>query len=680
MDNLGQLDYYLSSINELGEVLIDTKNIHNIGSSILRLTLGTIMASKGAILISKKEKKTHFLATQGFSKEIELSSLFKDLNKNKKKRLFDIDKNCSSINNKTKEDLKKQKIKILIPLFHKQDLLGLFCIGNKFMNQSFTDLDIKIMSIISSHLTKALYNHFLIKELDNKKREINLKLLELETLFDISVAISSVLNIEELSEDVLWRSVGILNASKGMLLIQDKDNPILRPISTFNWNEEKNLVSKKLTVFKNIKESKKGLFLIEKDKTTLQKKLNEKNLIITPLQVKSKTLGYMVLCDKETRKGVEEFNSLDLDLLTALSNQAAVAMENAALFKDITKEKNFNESILSSIATGVVTINVLGEIDSVNSAGLKILKKEKEDIIGNHYMYLFEKDEEIIELIIKTETKNKKNTTTNIPFLSVSKETKINFSVSPRIDKNEEIKGLVLAIEDITDVSKIKKTFKRYVSKQVVDELLDDDAKLNLGGEKREVTVLFSDIRGFTSMSEKMEPEEVVSTLNSYFSLMIDIVFKNNGTLDKIIGDELMIVFGAPTSSDDDTERAVKTAIEMQNKIEIFNKQRIIKKEIPIKVGIGINKGLVVSGNIGSRELMDYTVIGDTVNLGARLCSAAGPDEIIISNSVWFETKNTFNYKKLKPIKVKGKKDEIQVYKIQKQAINPFLKTKTLVS
>jgi adenylate cyclase len=167
-------------------------------------------------------------------------------------------------------------------------------------------------------------------------------------------------------------------------------------------------------------------------------------------------------------------------------------------------------------------------------------------------------------------------------------------------------------------------------------------------------------------MSEKMEPEQVVSTLNNYFSLMIDIVFKNNGTLDKIIGDELMIVFGAPTSSSDDTERAVKTAIEMQNKIKEFNKQRVIKKEIPIEVGIGINKGLVVSGNIGSRELMDYTVIGDTVNLGARLCSAAGPNEIITSSSVWFKTKNIYSYKKLEPIKVKGKKDEIQVYKIQK--------------
>ena len=624
------------------------------------------MASKGAIIVVKKEKDTHFLANQGFSKEINPSDLFKDLNKKKKQNLFYIDEKNTSINNKIKEDLKKQKIKILIPLFHKQDLLGVFCIGNKFMNQSFTDLDIKIMSIISSHLTKALYNHHLIKELDSKKREISLKLLELETLFDISVAISSVLNVDELSEDVLWRSVGILNASKGMLLIQKKDNLILEPISTFNWDEEKSLISKKLKVFQEIKGNKKGLFLVEKDKTTLQKKLKESNLIITPLQVKNKTLGYMVLCNKETRKGVEEFNSLDLDLLMALSNQAAVAMENAALFKDITKEKNFNESILSSIATGVITINILGEIDSINSAGLKILKKEKEDIIGNHYMYLFEKDEEIIELIIKTETKNEKNKTVNIPFLSVSEETRINFSASPRVDKDKKIKGSVLAIEDITDVSKIKKTFKRYVSKQVVDKLLEDDAKLNLGGEKREVTVLFSDIRGFTSMSEKMEPEKVVSTLNSYFSLMIDIVFKNNGTLDKIIGDELMIVFGAPTSSKDDTERAVKTAIEMQDKIKTFNKQQIIENEKPIKVGIGINKGLVVSGNIGSKELMDYTVIGDTVNLGARLCSAAGPDEIITSDSVWFETKKTFNYKKLKPIKVKGKRSEVQVYKIQK--------------
>jgi adenylate cyclase len=250
-------------------------------------------------------------------------------------------------------------------------------------------------------------------------------------------------------------------------------------------------------------------------------------------------------------------------------------------------------------------------------------------------------------------------------FLTVSEEAVVNVSVAPRIDPDGNVQGLVIAIEDITDVSKVKNTFKRYVSKQVVDELLTDDAKLNLGGEEREVTILFSDIRGFTSMSENMKPEKVVSTLNEYFSDMIDIVFKHNGTLDKIIGDELMIVYGAPISADDDTNRAVETAVEMQEQITRLNKNRKKRKEAPIMVGIGINRGIVVSGNIGSRDMMDYTVIGDAVNLGARLCSAASPGEILVSPTVWKETKKQFSYKELEPIKVKGKKIKVGVYRIE---------------
>ena len=237
-------------------------------------------------------------------------------------------------------------------------------------------------------------------------------------------------------------------------------------------------------------------------------------------------------------------------------------------------------------------------------------------------------------------------------------------SAAPRVDPKGDVQGLVIAIEDITDVSKVKNTFKRYVSKQVVDELLDDDAKLNLGGEEREVTVLFSDIRGFTNMSEKMRPEDVVSTLNEYFSDMIDIVFKHNGTLDKIIGDELMIVYGAPISAEDDTERAVTTAVEMQERILELNKTRKKQKKKPIQVGMGINRGVVVSGNIGSRDMMDYTVIGDTVNLGSRLCSVAGQGEILISQTVWKEIKEGFVCEKLEPVRVKGKKDRVEVYRI----------------
>tara|TARA_Y100001980_G_C14552238_1_gene336282 strand:+ start:67 stop:1671 length:1605 start_codon:yes stop_codon:yes gene_type:complete len=533
------------------------------------------------------------------------------------------------------------------------------------MGETYSNNDIKILEIVSSHLTKALYNYELFKNVEEKKTELNLKLLELETLFDISIAISSVLDIDDLAEDVLWRSVGILNASKGIFLRLKKNTPILHTAATFNWVKENPLLSQNLKVFKDVQSSSQGILLSDKDETSLQQKLKEENLIVSPLMAKNKILGYMVLCNKESRKGIEPFNSIDLDLLTALSNQAAVAMENAKLFKEITKEKQFNESILGSIATGVVTINTLGEVDSINIAATKILNTKKKDIIGNHYMFVFEKDETVVELITSCEGKNKTVSDVNIPLAVSSKDTVVNISVSPRVDPDGKMQGQVIAFEDITDVNKVKNTFKRYVSKQVVDEILDNDSKLNLGGEKRKVTVLFADIRGFTSMSEKMEPEVVVSTLNEYFSEMIDIVFKNNGTLDKIIGDELMVVYGAPISAKDDTTRAVQTASDMQEKLKELNEERKKRKEPLIAVGIGINRGEVVSGNIGSREMMDYTVIGDTVNLAARLCSAAKPGQILVSNSVFKKTRKMINYKKIEQLSLKGKRKKIDIFIVE---------------
>ena len=665
---LDQLDYYLTSLGELGEILIDADKSASVGKGVLRLTLGTVMASKGAIfLYHHKSDQLSILASQGLKKRNLFSSPKKLSSQSVKHRYGHIElaPPPSWITGELKKCILESGGKILAPLFHKDRLLGLLCVGKKFMGEAYTGAEIKILEIVANHLTKALYNYELIQNVDEKGKQLNLKLLELETLFDISVAISSVLDVDELGEEILWRSVGILNASKGMMLMPKENSPILEPNSSFNWEGFDALISKKLTIFKKIEDSKSGVILTPGDKNSLQKKLGEDHVIIVPIQAKENILGYMVLCNKETRHGVDAFTQTDLDLLSALCNQGAVALDNARLFKDITEAKQFNESILGSIATGVITLDPLGEIDSINRAGMNILKMNKDETVGNHYMYLFEKDMEIIGLIQKVEMDNATHSEINMSFLTVSKETVVNVSAAPRIDPSGSVRGLVIAIEDITDVSKVKNTFKRYVSKQVVDELLDDDAKLNLGGEEREVTILFSDIRGFTSMSENMSPENVVSTLNEYFSDMIDIVFKYNGTLDKIIGDELMIVYGAPISAEDDTQRAVATAVEMQKQIIRLNKKRRKRKEIPISAGIGINRGIVVSGNIGSRDMMDYTVIGDTVNLGARLCSAAGPGEILVSSTVWKETPKHYSYKKLEPIKVKGKKNKVSVYLIE---------------
>ena len=663
-----QLDYYLTSLDELGEILIDADQSASVGKGVLRLTLGTVMASKGAIfLYHNKSDQLSILASQGLKKRNPFSSPKKLSSQSVKHRYghIELESSPSWITGGLKKCILESGGKILVPLFHKDRLLGLLCVGKKFMGEVYTNAEIKILEIVASHLTKALYNYELIQNVDEKGKQLNLKLLELETLFDISVAISSVLDVDELGEEILWRSVGILNASKGMMLMPKENSPILEPNSSFNWEDSDALISKKLTIFKKIDDSKSGVILTPEDKNSLQKKLGEDHVIIAPIQAKENILGYMVLCNKETRHGVEAFTQTDLDLLSALCNQGAVALDNARLFKEITEAKQFNESILGSIATGVITLDPLGEIDSINRAGMNILKMNRDETVGNHYMYLFEKDMEIIGLIQRVEMENTTHSEINMSFLTVSKEAVVNVSAAPRIDPNGSVRGLVIAIEDITDVSKVKNTFKRYVSKQVVDELLDDDAKLNLGGEEREVTILFSDIRGFTSMSENMNPENVVSTLNEYFSDMIDIVFKYNGTLDKIIGDELMIVYGAPISAEDDTQRAVTTAVEMQKQIICLNKKRKKRKDMPISAGIGINRGIVVSGNIGSRDMMDYTVIGDTVNLGARLCSAAGPGEILVSSTVWKETQKYYSYKKREPIKVKGKKNKVSIYRIE---------------
>ena len=409
---------------------------------------------------------------------------------------------------------------------------------------------------------------------------------------------------------------------------------------------------------------KKSIIISDDESNPFLKKTGYKECIVSPIIGNRNISGCIVLGDKESRDGVIPFEKNDIDILDALSSQAGIAMDNAKLFEEINAAKRFNESIMGSIATSVITINLLGEVDSVNKAGVGLLSKKANEIVGEHYSYLFSKDQNLCKAIESAEIELESFAELNVPLMSKSKNTIVNFSVSPLTDQKGAHLGAVVAIEDITEQSKIKNTFKRYVSKSVVDQLLDDDQKLNLGGEERDVTVLFSDIRGFTAMSEKMKPKEVVSTLNSYFSEMIDIIFKFDGTLDKIVGDELMVVFGAPIARDDDAERAVQTAIGMVESLKKFNDKRVKKGKVPINAGIGINKGKVISGNIGSKDQMDYTVIGDTVNLGARLCSFAGPLKIIISKSVKDEIGDNYKTRKLEPIKVKGKRKPVEIFKV----------------
>ena len=223
----------------------------------------------------------------------------------------------------------------------------------------------------------------------------------------------------------------------------------------------------------------------------------------------------------------------------------------------------------------------------------------------------------------------------------------------------------------------VREKLHRLLSPQLVEEVVSGERELKKGGELRRATVMFADIRNFTAYSEKQPPQHVVQLLNEYFELMVDVIFKHDGTLDKFIGDEIMAIWGAPISHDDDTERAVRCAIEMQDAIRDFNQSRQDAGEETLHIGIGLNTGEVVAGYMGSTKSMNYTVMGDAVNTANRICSEADPGEIIVGPQTFGDVRQLVTAEKLPPTRLKGKAEHVDMFRIRglrRRSVQPTLR------
>lgn len=208
-------------------------------------------------------------------------------------------------------------------------------------------------------------------------------------------------------------------------------------------------------------------------------------------------------------------------------------------------------------------------------------------------------------------------------------------------------------IQEQKDKIRIKTFFERYVNPKIIDELLGQKT-LELKGKRQTVTIFFMDIRGFTKLSERLPAEKVVLILNRYFDIATSVIFKHDGTVDKFVGDAVMAVFNAPTHVKNHELKAVKSAFEIQNAINEWGK---------IKVGIGIHTGEAIIGNIGSKHMMDYTAIGDTVNVAARLEGQTNAGDIVVSKEVYEKVKLTYKTRHKTKVKLKGKKSALQIYR-----------------
>jgi adenylate cyclase len=388
-----------------------------------------------------------------------------------------------------------------------------------------------------------------------------------------------------------------------------------------------------------------------------------RSILCTPLKNKAgKTIGVTQVLNK--RGGA--FTPDDEARLSAFTSQISIAIENAKLFDDIQNIKNYNESMLESMSTGVITIDEDGKIVTCNNAGLRILQVEPSEILQKGTKELFRGfNKWILDKIEHVHNLGEDDVIVDAELESAGKRLSVNVTILPLISVKQEKLGSMIMIEDISTEKRLKTTMSRYMDPALADKLVEGGEDI-ISGTSSVATVLFSDIRSFTTLAEGLGALSTVSLLNEYFTIMVDCIQNEGGMLDKFIGDAIMAVFGTPFAHEDDPDRAIRAAVSMMTELNIYNEKRIADGNMPINHGIGINTDSVVSGNIGTPKRMDYTVIGDGVNLASRLESACKQygASILISEYTFKALKGTYRIRRVDNVLVKGKNRPVSVYEV----------------
>ena len=411
-----------------------------------------------------------------------------------------------------------------------------------------------------------------------------------------------------------------------------------------------------------------------------------KSSIVLPLNTAKRKIGILILnSKKEYYYGKNKLNFLDAftKLSSGMVHNVELYQEVKQKLKEIEALQRYQDSIFSSMTNLLVTTDNKGNIHYFNQAAAERLGMTQ-DNIGQGIDSYFKKSlsKKIRKEIIATETNYKKILGLEGIYSGIDKEMDFALNISPlkgRLGKHE---GLTLLFTDQSSEQELKQKmnqvveerrivkdmFSRYMSADVLKNLMESPELVQLGGSKKDATVFFADIRGYTSFSEGKEPEYIIEILNEYFSEAVEIVIKYNGYIDKFIGDCIMAAWGVPVvNHDKDALSGVGCAVEIQELVKSKNRKFFHGKASHLQVGIGMHSGPLISGNLGSSRRMDFSVIGDTVNIAARLEGVAKAGEVIITQQTRDLLGDHFKLKELEPVKVKGKDKPLHIFSVLKQ-------------
>ena len=554
------------------------------------------------------------------------------------------------------------------------EVIGVSQILNK-IDGKFNENDLEILEAMTKQAAIAIQGNIIVEQIEKSRKQ------ELEFL-DIVSKVSSELELGPLLERIIGTVTKMLNAERSTLFINDEKTNEL-------YTEVAEGVGKTVIRFPNHIGIAGNVFstgqALNIPHAYADLRFNPgvdrstgyftRSMLCTPvINKEGRRIGVCQVLNK--RDG--PFTDEDEKRLAAFTSQISMAIENAKLFNDVQNEKNYSQGMLSSMSNGVITVDEDGKIATCNPAGLNILKIGKlKEVLGQQIKELFTGSNAwLVEKIQGDESQDeddedepkKKGEET---FMDVELEfggetVSANISVLPLLGVEDESLGSLIMIEDISSEKRMKSTMSRYMDPGLADKLLDESEDDIMGGKESVGTVLFSDVRSFTTLTESLGATGTVSLLNEYFTVMVDCITGEGGMLDKFIGDAIMAIFGTPFAHDDDPDRGVRAAIKMMEDLYILNDARIKAGQLAIDHGMGVNTGMIVSGNIGSPKRMDYTVIGDGVNLAARLESACKQYgvRIIISEYTFESLKATYRTREIDKVIVKGKTQPVSIFEV----------------
>ncbi len=512
----------------------------------------------------------------------------------------------------------------------------------------------------------------LSQELDAHRAELG----QLRRLQAISQVINSSLDIAELLNLVMDSIINLLSAERALLMLLDDKTGKLEVQIARNINQE-SIEQATFDISLSIAGSvfQTGVPVVTTNARSDPRfteyesiiHYNLRSILCVPLRSKGVTFG-VIYADSRVVSNV--FVEADRNLLTAFANQAASVIENARLFRqirdqlaNITELKYLMDDVFESIASGVITIDLNDQISMYNRAAAHMLRIAPGETADMNYQTVFKNLSRVVEVMVQQVRRygGARYAEVETEGQESGQKTSLTLNCSPLRDGQQQPLGVTIVLDDVTEKKRLAGV-RRYLPPGLVDRVHDLAAAQR--PQRQTVTILFADVRGFSTFAEHLPPEQLIEIINGYFTVASELISQHEGVIDKFMGDAVMVLFNTPLNPQaDHAARAVKSAQAMQQALAAYHAR--IPLEHRLSFGIGIHTGEAVVGNVGGPFRQDYSAIGDAVNLAKRLQELAQPGQVLISSPVYAAVAAWAQVEALPPMQVKGRRSVEQIYALR---------------